>query len=1213
MVWSEQNYESSHLVSTLKRSVIDESQVINLNQMKDLKYPMKIVSDFIWGHDPIEIPLLFQATWQKTIEGQNIVYLSSNDGRIGILNLNTKDINFDSNIQQDPILTFDITKDLKFIYTGGQNGVIRKCNGQELIQIAKLEGHKDKVNKVILSHDGAFLYSASADCAVKMWDLNNLNDCKNLINHESSVEVLDLTSDGNYLLSGGTDCKCYILELIPEVSVWGTIKACGEISALKCSEKKKFVVIGTSLGIIEVWRFGTWEFIKKLRNKDKILCIDISLEEDFIVTGGFDKVVYLWDIKLERNRIQLTGHNGGIRSVFITADQKSLYSLGADSKMMKWKIPKFEDRSLLKPGLTVKEIWFSNINSLLYAYLSREIEDRKYEYSIKAWSMLTRDEVKDFKIIESSIKFYQKSYDDEMFYIIHKVSASYYMSEYNLLTGEKIDEYLLGKSKICSFCVSPKRNYLFIGEILKIKTLLLKNFENGPPSHMIPHTTLDPNGKMFHVFNHQMYHVGEVIKIICTPNEKYIISIDNVNLIKLIDVELMANEDVKNQVKGISHFFKEKMKIIDARLLNGETFIVISTEDVMLWSVQKRSIIKKVANRGFIRINYSLDSNYIFFRTHNKLEIWTTKDFSYNSFIQYEDPIDTFHISPDNKKFAISSNNDIVIYDSPIKMSTIYVSGDGSRKYDFFRYMRKVIDDTSDEYVQGFDDWIIEPFHINSLHLYAFYNYDEHLSKALKDKAPFFTTAHGHSPLSIALKYKYHKCVSVILRELRVRFETNPYIFQSLENCLADLNRSGFDKLHILYKVLLSKTTNSNMPKFSEKKLKSQVILQSSSFLPNKEDFIDFMNFSNEGNSINFLQTFVKLPMLAGTSDSIKFLKGLDSCSNIHIFDTPFIQVFLQEKWNNVKLIPYCQAGVYIAYLTILSLYTVYLEYAGFLYGLLAVNSLFILYELSYIISGKLGYFKDFWNYFDQARILSLFLYIFLIISGFMKHKNWFLALILFFAWMRGIAFFRIYKPTRYLIHLLITACRDIAGFLLIWFYSTVSFSLIFYALMPQQLDYFSYVTGLYNINIGYSNKSGYGGLDSTFYVLVTILNPIIMINLLIAILGDTYKSMKENRVENDARELISLILEAETLMLWRRNQDGMSFLHVCEENLAVVESANVRVKRRLKNLKMRIMKINSTLIEQEVGLVDIGQCLKVRNTDMSKLIEDVENVYKDQ
>lgn len=49
---------------------------------------------------------------------------------------------------------------------------------------------------------------------------------------------------------------------------------------------------------------------------------------------------------------------------------------------------------------------------------------KKYEYSIKAWNILTRNEVKDFKIIESSMKFYQYSYDNEMFYIIYKSSIS---------------------------------------------------------------------------------------------------------------------------------------------------------------------------------------------------------------------------------------------------------------------------------------------------------------------------------------------------------------------------------------------------------------------------------------------------------------------------------------------------------------------------------------------------------------------------------------------------------------------------------------------------------------------------------------------------------------------------------------------------------------------------------------------------------------------
>ena len=78
---------------------------------------------------------------------------------------------------------------------------------------------------------------------------------------------------------------------------------------------------------------------------------------------------------------------------------------------------------------------------------------------------------------------------------------------------------------------------------------------------------------------------------------------------------------------------------------------------------------------------------------------------------------------------------------------------------------------------------MILPFMINTQHLYAYYNYDEYLTKGFistkyieEDKnietpgnAPFTQSINRHTPLSISIHQNFQECCKVCLKALRKR------------------------------------------------------------------------------------------------------------------------------------------------------------------------------------------------------------------------------------------------------------------------------------------------------------------------------------------------------------------------------------------------------------------------------------------------------------
>lgn len=56
------------------------------------------------------------------------------------------------------------------------------------------------------------------------------------------------------------------------------------------------------------------------------------------------------------------------------------------------------------------------------------------------------------------------------------------------------------------------------------------------------------------------------------------------------------------------------------------------------------------------------------------------------------------------------------------------------------------------------------------------------------------------------------------------------------------------------------------------------------------------------------------------------------------------------------------------------------------------------------------------------------------------------------------------------------------------------------------------------------------------------------MLNLLISIIGDTYDRVLSDSVAADAKELLDMIIEVESMMFTRRNVSVKQYIQVCKE-----------------------------------------------------------------
>ena len=71
--------------------------------------------------------------------------------------------------------------------------------------------------------------------------------------------------------------------------------------------------------------------------------------------------------------------------------------------------------------------------------------------------------------------------------------------------------------------------------------------------------------------------------------------------------------------------------------------------------------------------------------------------------------------------------------------------------------------------------------------------------------------------------------------------------------------------------------------------------------------------------------------------------------------------------------------------------------------------------------------------------------------------------------------------------------------------------------------------------------------LQYVYFMVATVINVIIMLNLLISILGDSFEAFQNEAGIADCLEMAELVIELETLMYWKREIQEKKYFQVCK------------------------------------------------------------------
>ncbi|KAF9113686.1 cross-pathway control WD-repeat protein cpc2 [Mortierella sp. AM989] len=237
----------------------------------------------LWGHPPYASQYI---TSRKTIVFRTIIKAGPISHRNWVTAIATT--------AEAPDMLLTSSRDRSIIVWN----LVRDEEGNFGVPRKSLHGHNDAVQDVVISSDGQFALSASWDKTLRLWDLNSGLTTRRFVGHTNDVLSVSFSADNRQIVSGSRD---------KTIKLWNTLGEC------------KFT-------------------IQEDGHTEWVSCVRFSPNpaNPVIVSGGWDKVVKVWELTKCKLRSNHIGHTGYINTVTVSPDGSLCASGGRDGITMLW-------------------------------------------------------------------------------------------------------------------------------------------------------------------------------------------------------------------------------------------------------------------------------------------------------------------------------------------------------------------------------------------------------------------------------------------------------------------------------------------------------------------------------------------------------------------------------------------------------------------------------------------------------------------------------------------------------------------------------------------------------------------------------------------------------------------------------------------------------------------------------------------------------------
>lgn len=1096
----------------------------------------------------------------------DLLYSAANQLPVQVWSISQKKVIRELEDSENNKNCIELTADDKYLAVALNDNKIRVWEVLDF-EYFDLKGHVKEIFDLKSTSDGLFLFSCSDDCMISKWDLTKKNLALSYKKQESPVKCLAIAHKANVLIAGLDNQKLIFLNAEKDDQIGELIDKVNKINSISISKDEKLISTGDDEGKVFILGFED----KTIRSTfdshtNQVYRTVFSHDSNTLYSSAGDFTIISYDLSTATSESYsqkcLRPTSGNIMCILINKLGTFAYT-GSDAgtiNIFDFQKKNGELACILGHKSTVSCLALNNSENLLAS--------GSFDNSIRVHS--TADYSFKFKLEkhQNYVRSILIHPDKE---VLYSASDDFCIFVWSLVSKEVEFSFEAHNNNIYAICLNS--NYLLsASRDSTVKQWDLNN-KNKDPVVYDGHS----NGVYcLVVLNEKNFISGggdSLIKVwdIAKKREDFTLSGHNeaVNTLALTEdrTQLVSGSDDKViniwdlEKRTVEHVLDSTNSAVLAVSVFSNLFMLSGSEDrcLRVWKLSEKEAVNK-------------------FKTQTISEIkFFTEDDSYELLFKYGDLESVSNTDPQAPKKSVLGITNIF---DPYYQNLIL----------FYNVVDTLRSGQYSNFTVESNEILFSRFSYSVLHILCLLSDGKMIEKMIDDNLTLKADYFGKSPLFYAIKKQNQDCVDAVLGFLIGLSEKSDCSklltsFSAISNDISDIIQNSSKMLHLLI-------NNFFIPcpvQFEKMSGRLPAFNYSFNFKPIGSDFNPSILEKDEQIPVVLKYSPFKIPTNPGCVETIKFLEAIYSCTNGEIFKTPFIKFVIKKHWDDLKVWTY--GYTFLLFLNLILLLILFAETnlttTWALPVFFLVNFILVVWESIQFLGNIWGYFTDVWNIIDFLRITTTCTWIFLCIFNEdredFKILAWTVALLNF---LRGLTAFRAFDGTRYYVKLILRAIDDMLFFFILLAYSTMTFGVMFQ--VSRHGEPFEFKTlwmNSYNLNFGsFESQDEYSlSIETAAYLLATTINVILMLNLLISILGESFGNFQNEKEIIDYTERISVVLEIQKLMFWVDKTPVYMYFHAMTPNSD--EGGSQNVDEKIEGIDKQIKGLNESILNENKSL----------------------------
>ena len=1104
-----------------------------------------------------------------------------------------------------------VTADGKFIVSGSLDKTVKLWNFHEPREEFTFPENLYEVSLVSASSDSRFIVSLSSD-GVKILNI-----------HERKKEYTIKKSCLSVAISPG--CTFIVSDWENAIKIWSIRDRREDYTfrdlrkgamCIAFTQNSRFLVIGSSNQPIRIWNIAEQREECKLQADTEGACpVCVTLDGRYVVFQSPDNMIKMLSILRRKEEYTFSGLTGGASSMVLSSDGKFIVSTSGDNTIKMWSIE--EQRQICTFSGHTDDIYSVDISAD-----SRWIVSGSEDTTVRLWNVRERKEeycfLQDSKRIGNIHPVYSVAISPDSRFI---VSGSSEIRFWNI--QERRQEFILDCYLAMSLFVTLDSRFIVSGSgdnTVRIWNVLEQRLECeltghndivtsvavSPDGRYIASRSQDRNIKMWGIperrekctFN-KYTRASELVDMSADGN---FIVIGLENTIKIWNVK-ERREECK---------LTEQSEIVSCVAVSGDARFVISgsfDKTIKIWNIRdRRKVWTFESAKQIHKIVASYDGKYIlaqdFYGTmrilnHEQKRQESFSLTSHSCLMEYILGMNNITncqpvVTPDflflRSKFGI------------LQAAKIH-NGDLDFSFDLgVNYSKNApFSEKLSYYVTKDDPYLYEikikladrpcgALRFNMAHYFCYLG-SARMLKILIKKTDFSIKLDifCRSPFYYAILKKRQDCIDVLLTKIeQMRLESlknrehwqSQGVFDSLQSCGFSLYDLSILALRTDFPLII-KNSPKKLPEFLSGLLYSSVLIFAKIYRPENLPILQ-TSFAQNPKPSDFPQTgFEEIPIVLqhslvrligeiGCAHNISLLDSIINCRNTQGLRTPIISYIVTHQFDSIR-----NWVIFYSFLMTLNIIFLMLiiglksSSLSLVIPFLLINALLFTWKITKIFQNFKFYSIDSSDYIDIIKISSSVAWAVLGLNGVSSlYFTWCVTLINL---IRGITVFSLFNGTRFYINLIVRSLHDIMNFYVMLAYSTFTFGFLLMVSRDQGLSFISIWEDSYDLNFGSYNYADSGDytLQCIVYFGATFINVVLMLNLLISILGDSYDKFQMEEVVIDIKEKARISVEIQSMMFWKKKESVLKCLRLCSSGFEEGEEMDWEGKMRFMDKKL--------------------------------------------